>query len=46
MRKLDLVVVLLFMAGMVWTGVHFARRNRDTEAYFLGNRSPADRRLR
>ncbi len=39
MRKLDLLVVLLFMAGMVWTGVHFARRNRDTEAYFLGNRS-------
>jgi len=39
MRALDLLVVLLFMAGMVLMGFYFARKNNDTESYFLGGRS-------
>lgn len=39
MRIADLVMIILFLAGMAGMGVYFARRSRSTEAYFLGNRS-------
>ena len=39
MRILDLLAVVLFLAGMAGMGVWFARKNTSTEAYFLGNRS-------
>ena len=36
MRILDLLAVVLFLAGMAGMGVWFARKNTSTEAYFLG----------
>lgn len=38
-RPLDLMVILLYLAAMIALGVFFARRNKTTEDYFLGNRS-------
>ena len=35
---LNLVFVVVFLALMAGMGVYFARRNKDTEAYFLGGR--------
>ena len=39
LRFLDLVVILLYMAGMVIMGLRFARRQTTTEAYFVAKRS-------
>ena len=39
MRALDLLVLVLFFGGMTAFGIYFARRNKSTEEYFLGNRS-------
>ena len=39
MRNLDFAVVVLFMVAMVGMGFHFAKKNRNTDAYFLGGRS-------
>lgn len=39
MRIADLAVLALFLLSMAGMGLYFARKNRDTEAYFLGNRS-------
>jgi SSS family solute:Na+ symporter len=36
---LDGVMLALYLVGMAATGVYFARRNRDTEEYFVGGRS-------
>ncbi len=36
---LDGVMLGVYLLGMAATGVYFARRNRDTEEYFLGGRS-------
>ncbi|MGH0036806.1 MAG: sodium:solute symporter [Myxococcota bacterium] len=38
---LDVVMLAVYFAAMVATGVYFARRNRDTEEYFVGGRSLA-----
>ncbi len=39
MRMLDLVVLVLYFGAMAAMGPLFARRNRTTEGYFLGDRS-------
>ena len=36
---LDQGMLLLYLAGMAGMGLYFARKNRDTEEYFLGGRS-------
>ena len=36
---LDQALLFAYLAGMVGMGLYFARRNRDTEEYFLGGRS-------
>lgn len=39
LRIPDLIAVLIFLAGMAGVGIFFAKRNKSTEEYFLGNRS-------
>jgi SSS family solute:Na+ symporter len=39
LRIPDLIAILLFMVSMAGVGVYFAKRNKSTEEYFLGNRS-------
>lgn len=39
LRIPDLIAILLFLASMAGVGVFFAKRNKSTEEYFLGNRS-------
>ncbi len=38
-RLLDIIAILVFLVGMAWVGVYFAKKNNTTEEYFLGNRS-------
>lgn len=38
-RFIDLIVILLYFLGVSAAGIYFARRNKSTEEYFLGNRS-------
>lgn len=38
LHPLDLLVMLLYLAGMLWIGRVYARRERNTEDYFLGGR--------
>ena len=38
-RTADIIAILVFLLGMAGMGLYFARRNRSTEEYFLGNRS-------
>jgi len=38
-RGWDLAVLVVYFAGMTLVGLYFARRNKSTEEYFLGNRS-------
>jgi SSS family solute:Na+ symporter len=38
-RLPDVVVILIYLAGMAAMGLYFSRRNRNTEDYFLGARS-------
>ncbi len=38
-RPLDIAAVLVYLAGMAAMGIHFARRNQNTEEYFVGSRS-------
>lgn len=38
-RTIDLVVVLIYFGGVTFAGIWFARRNKDTEDYFLGGRN-------
>ena len=38
-RPLDVIVLVVYFAAMASMGPLFARRNRTTEGYFLGNRS-------
>jgi solute:Na+ symporter, SSS family len=35
----DYVVIFLYFAGVTACGLYFAKRNKSTEEYFLGNRS-------
>ncbi|MCH2202816.1 MAG: sodium/solute symporter [Fuerstiella sp.] len=39
MNTADLIVIVLYFAGVSAFGIYFAGRNKSTEAYFLGNRS-------
>ncbi len=39
MRPLDIAAIVLYLAGMAGMGIYFARRNQDTEEYFVGSRS-------
>ncbi len=36
---LDVIVMTLYFAGVTYAGIYFAKRNKSTEEYFLGNRS-------
>jgi solute:Na+ symporter, SSS family len=38
-RPLDVLVLLAYFGGMTWVGLYFAKRNKSTEEYFLGNRA-------
>lgn len=38
-RPLDVVVIVLYLAGMAGLGLWFSRRNSTTEEYFLGGRA-------
>ena len=38
-RTADIIAILIFLLGMAGMGLYFARQNRSTEAYFLGNRA-------
>ncbi len=39
LRPLDVVALVLYLLGMAAMGVYFARRNKNTEEYFVGGRS-------
>lgn len=39
MNVVDIVVLVLYFFGMAAMGPYFARKNKNTESYFLGNRS-------
>ena len=39
LRLLDYVVLVVYFGGMTWFGIYFAKRNKSTEEYFLGNRA-------
>ncbi|HEO71467.1 MAG TPA: sodium:solute symporter, partial [Candidatus Hydrogenedentes bacterium] len=39
MNVLDILVMVLYFGGITAMGVYFARRNKSTEEYFLGNRN-------
>jgi len=39
LRPLDLLIIVLYMASMVYIGIRFARRQTSTEAYFVAKRS-------
>lgn len=38
LRTLDALAILLYLVGMVAIALYFARRNTNTEEYFVGNR--------
>jgi SSS family solute:Na+ symporter len=38
-RTLDAAAVILYLLGMVAIGFYFARKNKTTDEYFVGNRS-------
>ena len=38
-RTLDIIAILVYLAGMAGIGIYFSRRNKDTEEYFVGGRS-------
>jgi SSS family solute:Na+ symporter len=39
MRPLDFIIIAAYLAGLVAIGLHFARRQRTTEQYFVAGRS-------
>ena len=39
LRGGDAVVIVLYFGALILVGLWFARRNKSTEDYFLGNRS-------
>jgi hypothetical protein len=39
LRLADLLVIVIYMASMVYIGVHFTRRQTSTESYFVAKRS-------
>ncbi|MGD8238934.1 MAG: sodium:solute symporter [Armatimonadota bacterium] len=38
-RPLDVAAIIIYLAGMAAMGIYFARRNQDTEEYFVGGRA-------
>ena len=38
-RPLDIIVLTLYFGGITFAGIWFARRNKNTEDYFLGGRN-------
>jgi solute:Na+ symporter, SSS family len=38
-RFLDIIVIVIYFGGITLAGLYFARRNKDTEDYFLGGRN-------
>lgn len=38
-NTIDVIVILVYFAGVTAFGIYFAGRTKSTEAYFLGNRS-------
>jgi solute:Na+ symporter, SSS family len=38
-RTLDVVAILVYLGGMIGIALYFARRNTNTEEYFVGGRS-------
>ena len=38
LHPLDWLAIAVYLAGMAAMGAYFARRNRDTEEYFVGGR--------
>ena len=39
LRPLDILTILIFFIGMAWIGIYAAKKNKSTEAYFVGSRS-------
>lgn len=39
MRLWDLIVIAIYFLGITLFGIHFSKRNKNTEDYFLGGRS-------
>ena len=39
LRPLDILAIVMFFAIMAWIGVYAAKKNKSTEAYFVGSRS-------
>ena len=39
LRPLDILAILIFFAIMAWIGIYAAKKNKSTEAYFVGGRS-------
>ncbi len=39
MRTIDIIILVVYFLAMASLGPYFARRNRSTDGYFLGNRS-------
>ncbi len=39
LRMWDVVAIVAYLAGMAGVGLYFAKRNKSTEEYFVGNRS-------
>ncbi|MEA1951854.1 MAG: sodium:solute symporter [Planctomycetota bacterium] len=38
-RPLDIIAIVAYLAAVAGMGVYFARKNKSTEEYFVGNRS-------
>ena len=39
MKRLDIIVIALYMLGLIGIGLYFAKRQTTTESYFIANRS-------
>ncbi len=39
LHPLDLLIMLVYLAGMIGIGIRFSRKSRTTEQYFLGDKS-------
>jgi solute:Na+ symporter, SSS family len=39
LRPLDILAIVIFFIGMAWIGIYAAKKNKSTEAYFVGSRS-------
>lgn len=39
LHPIDLTIMVVYLAGMIYIGIHFSRKSRTTEGYFLGDKS-------